>query len=219
MTQFIEEIGSGYMNEMLIGAPFLYKGDVYLFDGIERTTSKNVSTYKLGPDVDNLIATPAQVPAAIFTGWKSFAFPTLGYRMAADGQVLCYLSRNNSVRRGLNPRDIGALFHDVSYECQRRFGTPRLNIYNDNNHKAYMAFKPTFLAFTDGLAQVMAGKIPAFAISADFAVAPSDRVNFLEILFRQRPVGSIDEDGNIKLTVESVLPSWNSTNNGELTNE
>lgn len=215
-TSFLDGLGRGYINEMLNGAPFLYKGDVYLLEQVHERGA--VSAWQLVGDEENLDARNTKVPAEIFTGWKSFAFPVLGYRSAREGQVLMYMTRQNSVRRGLNPRDIRIEWHDVSHACSNAYSF-HLEGYARNNNKAFIAMKPRYLSFNEGLTRIMSGDIPSFALSADFAVAPHDTVEYLEILFRQRRVGEIDSRGNVNIAGAHILTSWNNVVNGELTNE
>lgn len=212
-----QQLGHGYSNEMLMGAPFLYKGEAYLLG--EVTEGKTISAFRLvGDDPASVVAKATKLPAEFFTGWKSFAFPTLGYRSVRNGQVLAYLSRNNSVRRGLNPRDIRVEYHDVSHTCSAAYGF-NLGSYNQNNAKAALVMKPQYTGFNEGIARILQGEIPSFALSADFAVAPHEDVPYLEILFRQRRVGLIDETGKVNIDGVHILTSWNNVVSGELSNE
>lgn len=216
MTPFVTELGTGYMNEMLSGAPFLYEGDAYLFSEI--MDKSKAMAFKLGPTAEQCQAEATVVPVDIFDGWKAFSFPTLGYRSSDRGQVLTYLTRTNSTRRGLNPRDMQMVFHDVSYQCSRMYGT-NLNHYNTTNVRAFMAMKPEYTKFMVGMEKILKGEIASFALSAEFAVAPSDNVPFLEILFRQRRIGTIDESGNVSIDVEGTASAWHNVVNGEISNE
>lgn len=214
MTKFISELGAGYMNDMLGGAPFMHDGEVYLFSEL---TGRTAIAYHLNGPVENIQAEAKEVPASIFTGWSTFSFPVLGYRSALNGQILIYQSRVNSTRRGLNPRDIQNQWHDVSHACASRWDL-NLPYFNTANVKAYMVMKPVYTGFAEGLHKILKGEIASFALSAEFAVAPSDNVPFLEILFRQRRVGTIDADGNVNIEGANLNVAWNNVVNGELTN-
>lgn len=213
MSNLIKELTADYCNQMMHGAYFKHEGAVHWFDVINRLDF--VRTFKLSGNPDKVNPEISEVPWSAFTGWSAFAYPTLGYRMACNGQVLAYISRINSVRRGLSHRDTQVTFHDVTYSCASRLGV-NLQHYQDDLTKACMVMNPTYLSFTKGLSEVMAGNIPAFAMSADFAVAPHDSVPFLEILYRQRQIGTISENGAITLTAQNIKHSWDEVvTNGE----
>lgn len=204
----IKELTVDYCNQMMRGSWFLVDGEVHWFDAI--INKDKVNTLKLSGNPDKVAPEPGIVSWDVFTGWSVFAYPTLGYRMAGNGQILCYISRTNSVRRGLSHRDVHVEFHDVSIACQDRLGI-NLQHYLDDFTKACLVMKPVYMSLTGGLKRVMSGEIPAFALSADFAVAPNDEVPFLEILYRQRRIGTISDQGTIELLTPNIKHSWDST--------
>src|SRR5690606_25245662 len=117
-------------------------------------------------------------------------------------------SRNNSIMRGLNWRDVIYDWHEVSYAIAAIRGVFRHDDWMRGYRAAAMVMKPVFTPFTEGLKKVMAGEIPAFAMSPDFAVAPAEDVPYLEILYRTRRIGTIAENGDITINEAKLLPSW-----------
>lgn len=205
----IEELSADYCNELLVGCLFLHKGEAHEFvrANNKRDGSIMIEAVKYVGTPEAVKPSMVAIPAAEFGGWGSFAFPPLGYRQAAAGQVLTYISRQPSVRRGLNKRDLITDPHNVSRTCAMKFGVD-LAYFRRGEALIMQVLKPQFTSLGAGLKDVMAGRIPAFAISADFAVAPNKGVDFLEILYRQRQIGTIDENGKISITVAEVTPSW-----------
>lgn len=207
MPNLIRELTPEYCNEMLVGAMFMKDGEPYQFRGAD---AENSAVRRFSTTPDKVTTKNLSIPNDFFTGWSAFEFPTLGYRMAGGGQLLAYVSRNNSVRRGLIPDDVKMEVHDVSFSCRDTFGF-NVDHYTRGNGTVPLVMCPTYLAFADGLAKVMKGEIPAFALSPDFAVAPSARTEFLEILYRQRMIGTINENGKVDITAKNMLPSWRMT--------
>jgi hypothetical protein len=97
--------------------------------------------------------------------------------------------------------------HDVTFTCSQKFGLD-YEFFRRGNPFYMMILDPKYTTLQQGIKDVMAGKIPAFAMSADFACAPAADTPFLEVLFRERRIGTIDENGNIEITVAEIKPSW-----------
>jgi hypothetical protein len=206
-NNLIDELSPAYCNDMLRGAMFLMDKTPHQFQQVDEGQSNVVACRRFSDNPDRVTTKNVPVPKEFFKGWSALEFPILGYRMAANGQILAYVTRENSVRRGLHPEDARVDLHDVSYECGRQFGLG-LDHYTHGNGKIPLILCPTYLPFGEGLAKILAGEIPAFALSADFAVAPNPKVPFLEVLYRQRRIGTIDETGKTEITTTNILPSW-----------
>lgn len=213
MENLIDSLGADYCNQRVAGALFVLEGNAYMFQAVrwnEAGTALVVAAQKYSGTPEKQVVEIVELSPKVFTGWSSLSFPTLGYRQAAAGQVLMYLSRSNSVNRGLNWRDIRVSMHDVSYACEAAFGI-ELARFTQGTTLNVMTLLPTYTPLMEGIAAVRAGKMPAFAVSADFAVAPVHDVPFLEILYRQRRVGTIDAEGKISLDVPGLHPLWDKT--------
>lgn len=215
MPNLIESLGADYCNQRVSGALFLYKGDAHMFQEVTVDPAQDgrklaVLATKFTGTTEKFKEQQVLIPADEFSGWGALSFPTLGYRQAAAGQVLVSVTRVNGVNRGLNYRDVRCTPHDISYSCAGAFGI-NLADFTVGSRLALMVLKPDYTPLSEGIPSVLAGKIPAFAMSAEFAVAPAADVSFLEILFRGRRVGEIDERGKVSITVPSISTLWNST--------
>lgn len=209
MANLIHDLTPGYCNELMPGAMFLKDGEPHVFREADYE-GQHVYCRKYSTTADRVTTKAVQVPSTFFKGWAAFEFPILGYRMAANGQLLAYVSRNNSVRRGLHIEDARVDLHEVSYQCENIFGLG-LDHYTRGNGKVPLILCPQYMTYTEGMAKILNGEIPSFALSPDFAVAPNEKIPFLEILFRQRRVGTIDENGNAEITMSGMVPSWKHT--------
>lgn len=147
-----------------------------------------------------------------FPSFASFQFPSLGYRQLHNINTLVYFERRPSVRRGLHPQDVRSTVHDVSRALADVLRNE--NNYGDLENLAYKVpsiLTPTYTSFREGLPAILAGKIPFFVMSAEFAVAPHESIKGLEILYRRRRVGTIDDNGNITMNLSNPLINhlWN----------
>lgn len=215
MANLIKSLGIEYCSQMMHGAYLNVNGEVHWFDNI--IENNFVQTIKLSGNPDKVAPEAGKVPWEFFKGWSALSYPTLGYRMAGNGQILVYITRINSVRRGLCSRDVQVDFHNVSFACNQNLGID-LNHYIDDYTKACLVMNPQYTSLSKGLKAVAEGTIPAFCLSADFAVAPNDEVPYLEVLFRQRRIGTVAADGTIELVTQNIKHSWETTvANGEKT--
>src|SRR5688500_8745383 len=96
-TNLIADLGAEYCNQLLAGALFNYKGEAHEFVAARQTKTKPlyVSTACYSGTPEHPDSSVRAIPAEEFTGWKSLSFPTLGYRQAANGQALFYITRHN----------------------------------------------------------------------------------------------------------------------------
>lgn len=215
MGNLVEDLGERYCNQLVAGAMFVKDGKPHQFRAVsEDGTSVECFCYSVHAEKPEREV--VRIPWDYFQDWSSLGHPTLGYRQAMKNQLIAYVSRNNSTRRGLHAADTRIAITDMSYEVSRVYDVS----FNSITHGEGMipfVMAPAYTGFTNGLAQVLKGQIPGFAVSADFAVMPSTEVPFLGVYFRQRLIGTIDENGNISFTAADMLPSWQfATTNGEI---
>jgi hypothetical protein len=201
----IERLGPEYCTQRLSGALFNYEGVVHEF-GTVGTKKVECTAYHGTPEKHE--AKVALVPTSFFTDWGALRFPTLGYRQAAGGQMLFLLGRKGSVQRGLQLRQLQVHMHPVTIACAIHLGVD-YHFHRTGGALILNTMQPQYTPFMEGLEAVMKGERPAFAVSADFAVAPAEDVDFLEILFRGRRIGEVSEGGNVTITATGILPSWN----------
>lgn len=201
----IERLGADYCTQRMNGTLFNHNGATYEF---HEAGGKEVYCTKYTGTPEKPEVSTEMVPTSVFKDWNSLKWPTLGYRQAAGGQVIMLVGRKNSVQRGLHRQQLIPNVHPVTVACSAQFGLD-YHYFRSGPALHLMVMQPSFTPFAEGLDAVMSGKVPAFAMSPDFAVAPNEQVDFLEILFRGRRVGTISESGNIKIEADSILPSWN----------
>lgn len=93
----IDDIGTGYANENLSGSYFMHNGTVYRVMNIGRFS---MSVWNLGSNSED------SLPTSIFSGWRGFKFPRLGYRKLSNGMV-CWLQRQaRTYSRGIGRENL-----------------------------------------------------------------------------------------------------------------
>lgn len=214
----IRELGIPYCNELMVGTYFMYKGTPHQLGSISENNA-TVALYPLTINGDHRDIVTEGLD--IIPSWDALKYPSLGYREGMDGAMLFYLVRRPSVRRGLHLTDLRSSLHECSGHLhhflrnsekgtwnkwrQRWAFTPHEYVVGTAG-KMWHAFMPSYTPFKKGLPLVLSGERPAFAMSAEFAVAPSPRnASGLEILYRQRVIGSVTDDGKISLNISNKL--------------
>lgn len=207
MANLIQDLGSNYFNEFMPHALFSFEGKGYR---VHTAVGDGVACYLMKGTTSKPSEEMVVLPFSAFDeGMSSLKHPPLGYRAAMDGQVLMYLNRTFSTRRGLQVRDISVSFHDVALQCARVRGID-LDYFQGSDVKSHLVFDTNFTPFLEGFNAIKKGDIASFAVSPDFAVAPSDTVEYLEIMFRQRRVGTVSENGRVSFIVPTLKPAWES---------
>jgi hypothetical protein len=216
MADLITELGATYCNDLMQGAMFLHEGVPYEFERALAQLDGNilVSCTRYTDDADKPKPKVVQISSTVFTDWSTLAHPQLGYRMAADGRMLAYVTKIPGVRRGISAGSLIITPHDVSWVCEEN-GLVDTNHFLNGTGKPAFVMCPKFFTFTEGIAKILKREIPAFAISADFAVAPNRDVKFLEVLYKQRRIGEVDEKGNAVIGVAGLQDSWLEANRGK----
>lgn len=204
-ANLIERMGADYCTQRMNGTLFNYDGTTYQFQHADRN---KVYCTAFSGTPEKPETKDAFLPYEVFDNWKALSWPVLGYRQAAGGQVVIQVSRRNSVQRGLNHTQLHTHMHPVCSAARSQFGID-LAYFLQGAPLFLMTMQPSYTKFSEGLEQVMSGAIPAFVVSADFAVAPNEEVDFLEVLFRGRRIGTISENGAVNISADSILPSWN----------
>lgn len=223
----ILELGVPYCNELMVGAFLMYKGEPHQLANIDSRTS-TVLLNQVGED--GALREAVSDTLDIISSWDDLKYPTLGYREAMDGATLFYLTRRPSVRRGLHASDLrshlhecGTHLHHLLRNSNKLYTQWRSKWqYTPNEYlsitsgKMWHAFMPRYTSLKKGLPQVLTGERPSFAMSAEFAVAPAPgKDSGLEILYRQRVIGSITDEGKISLNISNKLISglWEEESN------
>lgn len=156
----------------------------------------------------------ARVSGNRLKDWSALSFPPLGYRnFGNDHQILICISRPNTVHRGIQRRDLRAIISGASYALREIMYDPlvdglREGDGNSMNRMVYELFKPTFIPFKQGLADLLSGRRVQFAINADIAVAPVRTSGFVSVLYRDREIGHITEAGKVEIA-DTARIIWN----------
>lgn len=211
----VQQLGVAYCNELMAGAHIMHDGAPHQVCGFDEEPG-TVTLQRV--DIHGRYGERILVPQAVLGTWDAFRFPTLGYREYMDGALLMYLVRRPSVRRGLHLADLRHNLHDASSHLHHilrdsndsyskwrgKWGYSPVEYTQGTAGKMWHCFMPTFTPLSKGLPLVLGGERPAFAMSAEFAVGPDPRKDSgLEILYRQRPIGSISDSGKISLNISN----------------
>lgn len=178
----IQSLGAGYFNEFFHNALFMYEGRVHKV--VEVRTS-NVRCERLH-DREAVL-----VPNSFFMGFKTFNYPILGYRRMSEHMV-SYLTRNQSVRRGLNESHIRHQWSPLSTRLAQLGYTSTGSSINNG----LAVFEPTYDTGGD-LKALLAGEKANIVLSDSVLIEPSTSSNndWYTIYHKQSVVGSMDYRG------------------------
>lgn len=202
-------LGYDYSNDWFRGALVLSDGNPGVVDGVsDDGTVRIIEWDKDGHQKLKVVG------ENVFSSFSSFSYPSLGYRQCLENHLLVYAIRTPSVRRGLHLRDVMLDPHWstrlISDYIDPSQGYRILNA--DHFRKAKLILLPQYTSFKEGLPKLIAGAIPHFAMSAQFAVAPSMRKQeHFDILYRGRAIGIISPNGNVSMNVTNNMINslWN----------
>lgn len=206
MTNLVVQLGDSYIREFFMGAVFTADGKLYLIrncmDGEVQVSSCSLA----GEDAWR----STSVPHEALLDFKSIAWPKLGYRnmMAGEfGNVATFVSSTRSTMRGLRSDQLQWKQVGVS-------DSTSINIFNNhpaagNQYQLRQVFAPKFYTYKEGINLIREGKWCSFAINEDLAVAVSTSAAdaFCDILFRDKVVGKILENGDIHLSNKVIKRS------------
>lgn len=135
---FIDQIGSSYANENLVGSHFVYDGKVYR---LEHCSGSQVEAYEVDGSLGGTV-----FPATAVTGWRTFKYPRLGYRRIRDDIVGTVSRAARSYTRGLSYDNI--IFEPSDETHARLFDGDEDELYEfkDNNFSDIIkqALLPTY---------------------------------------------------------------------------
>lgn len=136
------------------------------------------------------------IPADFFTDMGVLAVPRLGWRSAAKGKYLTYLSRNNtSYQRGVCAGNLRRLYAPHT-EYLVNYGEISPAYYQGDAITAKLLYEQEYLTLADGVDQMNAGKMLAFPVSPALAVVPKNDTHFA-LLMERREVGVVDRESRI----------------------
>lgn len=196
----VEELGAGYVGEWFSGALFARGDTLYI---LRSASAGELQVHKLGLDDPEDGWMSSTLPASTLESFNDISWPKLGYRnllAGAYGNTVSFITAQRSVMRGLRHE----LLEWKSVDAVSCLG---INPWGhmpsaDQQYQLRQIFRPTFHSYALGMAQIRAGKWCSFAINEDIAISLSNGVSheFCEILFRDKVVGNIDQQGELTLS-------------------
>lgn len=198
----IESLGAGYAEDALYGTCFLYNGKPVTIRSVGHSQVMLI-------DLEN--ENSFSVPADVFTGWKVFKYPRMGYRKLDNG-LWGYLQRHaRSYSRGLNSGNIAFsrtawlnsnegfeyIYHCIDQEWDDF-------VFRANEGTDYeecrVIMRAALLPQYDGgevLAKVLAGEEKAFIPSHRFLVEPLYAKDVFGVYMSGTLIGRIDKKMNV----------------------
>lgn len=197
MSNLLAKYGSSWFTTKFNGTFFMYEGKPARV--LEAFNNRSVHIRVLDKLDGRVVGNNLEVSGDLFPDSSVFSVPELGYRHARDGLYLAFFVRNNSSYvRGLSLRNLNARVSNITKLIQRRLSSVPPPSQDDLN---YMAMKPEFVPFHEGIRKVLAGELVSFAASPTLAVVPSPTSETeLTLLFCGKSVGKVDSSGNLRIT-------------------
>jgi len=212
MGNILTEYGSEEFSERVIGAVVEYEGKPHL---LTRLLSKQVvQAIKIEGTPEKLKQEDVMLSTDIFTGMAMLKHPPLGYRSAAAGQYLAFFSKvPTPMRKGLHmDRYLNVKVNELSKYLQS-YTDISFQHYNVPEVKASLIWTDCFLPLHEGIKRMRGGELLSFVVDNNFAVVPDwKQTDNLVILYRDRAVGHIKPNGDIKFASKWVVGAWDSIN-------
>ena len=184
MTNLVESCGAEWFNNRVAGAWFLFNGEVLQVTRARNNTLDCCTTKGYEHK---------QIPCAVISGFKVFAYPKLGYRRDPDTGVVAFLTKKHSYARGLRTNSI---LHEVSpgYTVLKQ----RFEVIRNEGKLMTLVLKPTFDPIED-VHNVIAGQQFACVPNEDVLIEPSihPEAEDVVVYFRERPAAHITPKGKI----------------------
>jgi hypothetical protein len=188
MPNMIEQMGATYFTEKFANSFFLNDNKLYQIIGAARADRITV--------VDVEADDTKVLPASLFTGFKMFEYPLLGYRKFGENQY-GYSHKRQTSNRGFRIEQVITTWSS----CTRALmdmglvGKSRLN----DKARAAVLLKPQFDSFKTGLPLLLSGKTSGLVLNNNVLIEPStDTANgWYSILYKQATVGSMNQRGEI----------------------
>lgn len=197
MSNLVAKYGPSWFTSKFNGTFFMYEGKPARV--LEAVSSRGVYIRVLDKIDGHVVGNNLEVTGDLFPDSSVFSVPELGYRHAWDGVYLAFFVRNNtSYVRGLSLRNLSARVSNITNLIQNRLNSVPSPSQDDLN---YLAMKPEFVPFHEGIRKVLAGELVSFAASPTLAVVPSPTSESeLTVLFCGKTVGKVDSNGNLRIT-------------------
>lgn len=201
MTNLVQQFGANYFSGRFAGAFFLTEDNTPAI--VRSAGSREVEVALCKGTVEAPRLEPSYVSNSFFKSMSQFDIQNMGWRCAGRGRFLAYMERMvNGYRRGTtrDGLDIG-----ISPITSALIQSDTLDVGNYTREAAVarMVLLPTFTPFSQGVQDIIAGRIISFAVSSSMAVYAQDNEN-MAIMFGKRKVGSVDFTGKTTFTAPSV---------------
>lgn len=135
-----------------------------------------------------------------FDSMAKFAVPALGWRSAAGGRVMMYLTGSTRTYKK------GVCLDSVQFSYARHTrdmfetGNVSHSFYGRPYVKLAAVMRPKYMSLQEGLAAMNAGDIMGFAVSQDLAVLPNADDTYL-VAYANQIVGTISPSGTATLHI------------------
>lgn len=193
MDQFLNKYNTSF---------FMHEGLPCIVTGSNR--DGKVKADKIDGTINKPVTTAVVIEPEFFTDMSVFATPALGWRAAANGRYLVYLQRNNgSFHRGTCIDNMHVNMHEMTTWFAQNGGL-NLDYYGRHSTICKMVMQPQYVSLTEGLALIQRGKVVSFAVNELLAVVPAED-GLYDVLFREKKVGSVDDNGSITCTIPFVV--------------
>lgn len=212
MANLLKEYGMEEFSSRVMGCSIIYGGHPTITKKVTNHPDTGILTI-LGTQLlgtpEKFTREPVYIPVDYFTGMNSLQYPQLGYRVAAAGQYLAYMSRiPTAVRKGLHVSQLKVDVNRLSSALEYYTGF-EMGYYDSAEVMALLALKPQLTSWQEGLKKVKAGEIISFVVDENFACVPSpDELKFMSILYRDRVIGHMDANGNIDIQAKQAKVAW-----------
>lgn len=156
MNNMIESCGAEWCNRRVAGGYFLHEGNVLRADTFSRRTVQCTNVAK-----DEFV----ELDPKVFTGFRVFMYPRLGYRRHPKSGVVVFMRRINSYDRGLRPRRVSCVVTAANLAMGRDPAIP-------DAERMDMVFRPQYDDIT-AVRDVIAGERISAILNEDILVEPS----------------------------------------------
>lgn len=188
MPNLIEQMGAPYFTEKFGNSYFTNDGRVYQVLDAQRTDRIRVHDAK-SDEIKVL-------PASVFTGFKVFEYPLLGYRKFGD-HLYGYASKKQTSNRGFRIEQVMITWSACSRALMDLGLAGRQRV--DDKRKAIALLQPQFDSLKD-LPKLLEGKVSGLVLNSNIMIEPSteNADGWYTVLYKQAAVGAINSRGDVK---------------------
>ena len=183
MSNLVHSCGIDWFSRRVSGGWMLLQGKLMKVG--KPVDSQNVCAY------DDSSGNQILIDSSVFTGFKVFTYPDVGYRKAGNDAVV-FLTKRHSVNRGIRAEQLYADFSPLSLMLYN-LGHLK-NVRVGEMEKIRLLFFPEYDKASD-IKLVLAGEKTAAVLSADVLVEAAIDADDYTIFYRKKKVGFMTPDG------------------------